>query len=72
MRQSGFGEQVNRFEQGRCTTCNNPIDMESFHDDISRKEYAISGMCQKCQDKVFKREKTTKSNPKVKKCRCKK
>ena len=24
-----------------------------FRDDLSRKEYSISGMCQDCQDEVF-------------------
>ena len=24
-----------------------------FKDDLSRKEYTISGLCQKCQDEVF-------------------
>ena len=24
-----------------------------FRDALSRKEYGISGMCQKCQDKIF-------------------
>ena len=24
-----------------------------FRDDLSRKEYSISGLCQDCQDKVF-------------------
>jgi len=24
-----------------------------FHDDLSVREYRISGMCQKCQDSVF-------------------
>lgn len=24
-----------------------------FDDDLSRKEYTISGLCQKCQNKVF-------------------
>ena len=27
-----------------------------FKDEISRKEYTISGLCQKCQDKVFEEE----------------
>jgi len=26
---------------------------ESFKDEISRKEFAISGMCQECQDKYW-------------------
>lgn len=25
-----------------------------FRDEISRREYGISGLCQKCQDEVFK------------------
>jgi hypothetical protein len=25
-----------------------------FKDEISRKEYSISGLCQKCQDETFK------------------
>tara|TARA_B100001964_G_C14125849_1_gene550512 strand:- start:906 stop:1118 length:213 start_codon:yes stop_codon:yes gene_type:complete len=24
-----------------------------FKDEVSKKEYTISGLCQKCQDKVF-------------------
>ena len=68
MRQLGFGENVERFEQGRCTTCNKSIDFKSFKNDLSRKEYAISGMCQECQDKTFKwRKKASKSKPK---CGC--
>jgi hypothetical protein len=27
-----------------------------FTDELSRKEFAISGLCQKCQDVVFKEE----------------
>ena len=34
-----------------CAVCNGPA-ME-FKDDLSRKEYTISGMCQDCQDKMF-------------------
>lgn len=24
-----------------------------FRDELSRREYSISGLCQKCQDKIF-------------------
>lgn len=34
-----------------CVTCGKPA--ESFKDELSKKEYAISGMCQDCQDSVF-------------------
>lgn len=29
------------------------VTFDDFRDDLSRKEYTISGMCQQCQDKVF-------------------
>ena len=34
-----------------CMTCNSNAD--TFNDELSIKEYSISGMCQSCQDKVF-------------------
>ena len=38
-------------EDGLCVTCGG--DATKFNDTLSRKEYSISGMCQKCQDKMF-------------------
>ncbi len=35
-----------------CTSCMKPAT--EFTDDLSRKEYTISGMCQACQDGFFK------------------
>ena len=34
-----------------CRMCNSVV--EEFRDDLSEREYLISGMCQKCQDGVF-------------------
>ncbi len=34
-----------------CTTC--PREITEFKDEISMREYKISGMCQVCQDKTF-------------------
>jgi len=34
-----------------CTTCGGVAD--KFTDDLSRKEYSLSGMCQACQDELF-------------------
>ena len=34
-----------------CVICGE--DATDFRDDVSRREYTISGMCQMCQDKVF-------------------
>jgi len=40
-------------EKGVCVTCGNKIKMEDFKDQLSIKEYEISGLCQKCQDDTF-------------------
>ena len=34
-----------------CVICGG--NASTFEDDLSRKEYAISGMCQECQNKTF-------------------
>jgi hypothetical protein len=34
-----------------CAVCGS--DANFFRDDLSRKEYGISRMCQSCQDKTF-------------------
>lgn len=37
-----------------CVTCgSNKVAPEDFRDPLSRKEWSISYMCQKCQDSVF-------------------
>ena len=40
-------------EQNICVFCHNKVNLKDFRDDISRKEYGISGLCQKCQDDTF-------------------
>jgi hypothetical protein len=37
--------------KGQCPMCANPIG--EFRDELSVKEFKISGMCQNCQDEVF-------------------
>ena len=34
-----------------CVFCGEEI--KGFKDELSKKEYSISGLCQKCQDKTF-------------------
>ena len=34
-----------------CAMCEG--DCVEFRDDLSRREFEISGMCQKCQDRIF-------------------
>lgn len=34
--------------------CGKPVNVETdFRDEISQKEFGISGLCQECQDGVF-------------------
>ena len=40
-------------ESGLCATCGHDALNNSFRDELSWKEYTISGMCQKCQDDIF-------------------
>jgi len=49
----GFNKQVERISMGKCATCSQQIAHADFRDELSRKEFGISGMCQKCQDEVF-------------------
>jgi len=42
---------IEKLRKGICTTCQTKI--EGFNNEISLKEYRISGMCQSCQDSVF-------------------
>lgn len=41
--------------KGGCFTCDSSANLTeaSFRDDLARKEYAISHMCQACQDLTF-------------------
>ena len=53
MRAAGFVSQVERFEEGKCLFCGKLVCRSSFRDEIGRKEFKISGLCQSCQDGVF-------------------
>lgn len=53
MKQAGFGEEVKAVERGDCPTCGDKVNLEDCRDELSRKEFKISGMCQRCQDKIF-------------------
>jgi len=47
-----FGrERTQSIKNDVCTVCGEPAT--EFEDVLSRKEYSISGLCQKCQNKVF-------------------
>ena len=44
-------DRVKSIETNTCSWCGQPAN--EFFDELSKKEYRISGMCQKCQDNIF-------------------
>lgn len=52
MRAAGLGATVDAVEKGLCPFCLKAPG--EFRDELSRKEFGISGLCQKCQDETFK------------------
>lgn len=53
MKSCGFNKEVERVESGKCPMCGQPIDITTFRDELSLKEFGISGICQECQDEIF-------------------
>ena len=39
---------------GKCPRCECVVDVSTFRDATSRREFEISGYCQACQDLIFK------------------
>jgi hypothetical protein len=53
MKAMGFKNEVEMVEKGVCPMCGIHIGMTPFRNEQSRKEFKISGLCQKCHDAVF-------------------
>ena len=55
MRKAGLGKEADRVKEGKCPSCGEEIGntVFAFRDRISKREFFISGLCQKCQDKTF-------------------
>ncbi len=49
---AAFGRsRIKSIKADICVECGEPAT--EFNDNLSRKEYTISGMCQKCQDDIY-------------------
>jgi len=49
-----FPEEVARVEARQCPSCGTDTNNATFRDTHSAKEFTISGLCQGCQDLIFK------------------
>ena len=48
-----FASQFQLKAAGLCPLCRAQVKAEDLRDELSRKEFKISGLCQPCQDDVF-------------------
>ena len=53
MRRFGF-DRIPAIQADICAECGN--DAKEFKNEVSRKEYAIIGWCQQCQDSFYERD----------------
>jgi hypothetical protein len=53
MESVGFAEEVKNYKESVCPMCKQKIKMTDFTDACSKREYHISGLCQKCQNEIF-------------------
>jgi hypothetical protein len=53
MKALGFENEVDKVEKSLCPFCKDAVKIEDFRNELSRKEFKISGICQKCQDDFF-------------------
>ena len=47
----GMFGRTTAIEADKCVRCKK--DAKEFKDALSKKEYSISGLCQKCQDGIY-------------------
>lgn len=52
-----FTDRLPALEQSRCIGpplgCGQSVDSSHFRNELSRREYSISAMCQDCQDEFY-------------------
>ena len=48
----GF-DRISAIEDQVCPICGKKVAIDDFKDELSLKEFTISGMCQQCQNGVF-------------------
>ena len=48
-----LAEMEDQKHRGNCPRCNVKVKVDEFVDELSKKEFKISGTCQKCQNEIF-------------------
>lgn len=50
---SSLSKKFELKREGKCPFCEKFVDPTSFRDELSRREFRISGLCQECQDEFY-------------------
>ena len=48
-----FPQAAKHIGRAECPVCGDQVRLDEFRDELSLKEFSISGMCQECQDSFF-------------------
>ena len=54
MKAVGFAKEVEEVKMGLCPFCKKEIILSDFKNELSKREFKISGICQSCQDEFFR------------------
>ena len=50
---STMEEMLTRKSEGKCPFCGKKVTEDELRNELSKREFEISGLCQKCQDEVY-------------------
>lgn len=50
-----FPGTTSKIENKICPMCNLKVNEEDFKEEINKREFTISGLCQDCQNQIFGR-----------------
>ena len=55
MKKAGFTKELDLIKEKKCPFCKKKVNEDDFVDELSIKEFVISGLCMACQDEMFGR-----------------
>lgn len=53
MSSNTLSQMLSRKQNGKCPFCGKEVKDDEFRNDISKREFIISGLCQNCQDEIY-------------------
>lgn len=49
-----FPKERENVRKGLCAVCSKPVKRKDLKNEISKKEFDLTGFCQKCQDDFYR------------------